>query len=176
MSGTIAAKIRYENASYQTYGELPRIGTYAPDISLVNTKLQNISLANFSGQRKIMFIGVSIDTDVFARSVLRFDEYAAGQENLALLVVTYDLPFAHSRFRKAHDLQNITGLSAIRHAGFGENYGVRILDGPLAGMYSPAVLVIDENNSIVHREHLEDFTAEPDYTAAFRALGINIDS
>ena len=176
MSGTIAAKIRYENASYQTYGELPRIGTYAPDISLVNTKLQNVSLANFSGQRKIMFIGVSIDTDVFARSVLRFDEYAAGQENLALLVVTYDLPFAHSRFRKAHDLQNITGLSAIRHAGFGENYGVRILDGPLAGMYSPAVLVIDENNSIVHREHLEDFTAEPDYKAAFRALGINIDS
>lgn len=176
MTGTIVAKIRYENASYQTHGELPRIGTYAPDVSLVNTKLQNVSLANFAGQRKIMFIGVSVDTKVFARSVIRFDEYAAGRENLAVLVVTYDLPFAHSRFQKAHDLQNIVGLSAIRHAGFGENYGVMILDGPLAGMYSPAVLVLDENNSIVHREHLEDITAEPDYAAAFRALGIDIDS
>ena len=176
MSGTIAAKIRYDNSSYQTYGELPRIGTYAPDVSLVNTKLQNVSLANFAGQRKIMFIGVSVDTEVFARSVIRFDEYAAGREDLAMLVVTYDLPFAHSRFRKAHDLQSVVGLSAIRHAGFGENYGVLILDGPLAGMYSPAVVVIDENNSVVHREHIEDIGAEPDYRAAFRALGINIET
>ena len=67
------------------------------------------------------------------------------------------------------------GLSAIRHAGFGENYGVLILDGPYAGMFSPAVMVMDENNSIVHREHIEDISAEPDYTAAFRALGIQID-
>jgi thiol peroxidase len=176
MSGTIAAKIRYENSSYRTYGELPRIGTFAPDVSLVNTKLQNVSLANFAGLRKIMFIGVSVDTNVFARSVIRFDEYAAGCEDLTVLIVTYDLPFAHSRFQKAHDLQNIVGLSAIRHAGFGENYGVMILDGPLAGMYSPAVIVADENNSVVHSEHIEDITAEPDYKAAFRALGIDIDS
>jgi thiol peroxidase len=176
MSGTIAAKIRYETSSYQTHGELPRIGTFAPDVSLVNTKLQNVSLANFAGLRKIMFIGVSVDTNVFARSVIRFDEYAAGCEDLTVLIVTYDLPFAHSRFQKAHDLQNIVGLSAIRHAGFGENYGVMIMDGPLAGMYSPAVIVVDENNSVVHREHIEDITAEPDYKAAFRALGIDIDS
>lgn len=176
MSGTIVARIRFENASYQTHGELPRVGTYAPDVSLVNTKLQNVSLANFAGRRKIIFIGVSVDTDVFARSVIRFDEYAAGRDNLAVLVVTYDLPFAHSRFQKAHDLQNIVGLSAVRHAGFGENYGVLIVDGPLAGMYSPAVVVLDENNSIVHREHIEDITSEPDYKAAFRALGIDIDS
>ena len=176
MSGTIAAKIRYENSSYQTHGELPRIGTFAPDVSLVNTKLQNVSLANFAGLRKIMFIGVSVDTNVFARSVIRFDEYAAGCEDLTVLIVTYDLPFAHSRFQKAHDLQNIVGLSAIRHAGFGENYGVMIMDGPLAGMYSPSVIVVDENNSVVHREHIEDITAEPDYKAAFRALGIDIDS
>ena len=176
MSGTIAAKIRFENSSYQTYGELPRIGTFAPDVSLVNTKLQNVSLASFAGLRKIMFIGVSVDTKVFARSVIRFDEFAAGCEDLTVLIVTYDLPFAHSRFQKSHDLQNVVGLSAIRHAGFGENYGVLVLDGPLAGMYSPAVVVVDENNSVVHREHIEDITAEPDYKAAFRALGIDIDS
>ncbi len=174
MSGTIVAKIRVDNASYQTYGELPRVGSHAPDVSLVNTKLQNVSLANWTGKRKIMYIGISVDTEACARAAIRFDEYAVGHDDIALLLVTYDLPFAHSRFSKAHDLQRVEGLSAIRHAGFGENYGVRILDGPLAGMYSPAVIVMDENNTIVHREHIEDVTKEPDYAAAFRALGIEI--
>jgi thiol peroxidase len=174
MSGTIVARIRFENASYQTHGELPRIGSHAPDVSLVNTRLHDVSLMHWGGERKIMYIGISVDSESCARAVIRFDEYAVGHENLALLVVTYDLPFAHQRFGKAHDLQVAEGLSAIRHAGFGQNYGVQILDGPLAGMFSPAVLVLDENNTVVHREHLEDITAEPDYAGAFRALGIEI--
>ena len=174
MSGTIVSKIRYENASYQTHGELPRIGSFAPDVSLVNTKLHDVSLQHWAGKRKIMYIGLSIDIEVCARTVIRFDEYVAGREDVVLLVVTHDLPFAHSRFGRSHDLQAAEGLSAIRHAGFGENYGVRIIDGPLAGMFSPAVVVIDENNAIVHREHVEDVTAEPDYASAFRALGIEI--
>ena len=175
MSGTIVARIRVDNATYQTHSELPRIGTHAPDVSLVNTKLQNVSLAAWTGKRKIMYIGISVDTEACARAAIRFDEYAAGHEDVALLLVSYDLPFAHSRFSKAHDLHHVQGLSAIRHAGFGQNYGVQILDGPLAGMFSPAVIVMDENNTIVHREHIEDVTAEPDYVAAFRALGIEID-
>ncbi|MDH3333266.1 MAG: lipid hydroperoxide peroxidase, partial [Gammaproteobacteria bacterium] len=73
-----------------------------------------------------------------------------------------------------HQLEHVEGLSAIRHAGFGENYGVQIMDGPLAGMFSRAVIVLDENNTVVHREHIEDITEEPDYAAAFRALGIDI--
>ena len=175
MSGTIVAKILFDNASYQTYGELPRIGSSAPDVSLVNTKLQDVSLANWTGKRKIMNILVSIDTDVCAQSVIKFDQYGAGRDDLALLMVSYDLPFAHRRFQKQHNLQKVEGLSAIRHAGFGENYGVQIMDGPLAGMYSGAVVVLDENNTVVHREHIEDFSSEPDYSAAFRALGIEID-
>lgn len=174
MSGTIVAKIRIDNTSYRTYGELPRIGSPAPDVSLVNIKLQNATLVNWTGLRKIMNIGVSVDSEVYARSVIRFDEYAQGRDDLALLCVTYDLPFAHRRFQKAHDLQNVEGLSAIRHEGFGENYGVQIMDGPLAGMFSPAIVVLDENNTVVHREHIEDIAAEPDYEAAFRALGIDI--
>jgi thiol peroxidase len=174
MSGTIVAKVRMDNASYQTAGELPRIGSPAPDLLLVNTKLQNVSLANWTGVRKIMYTGVSIDTETCAKTVIRFDEYAAGHDSIALLVATYDLPFAHKRFGKAHDLQVAEGLSAIRHEGFGENYGVLILDGPLTGMFSPAVIVMDENNTVVHREHIEDVNAEPDYGAAFRALGIEI--
>ncbi len=175
MSGTIIAKIRFDNADYQTFSELPRVGSSAPDVSLVNTKLQDVSLANWMGKRKIMNIFVSIDTDVCARSVIKFDQYGGGRDDLALLMVSYDLPFAHKRFQKQHELQYVEGLSAIRHAGFGENYGVQIMDGPLAGMFSRAVIVLDENNTVVHREHIEDITAEPDYAAAFRTLGIEID-
>ena len=143
MSGTIVAKIRFENASYQTRGELPRIGSHAPDVSLVNTKMQDVSLANWTGKRKIMYIGVSIDTDVCAQTVIRFDEFMTGQEDIVLLVVSYDLPFAHARFHKEHGLQHVVGLSAIRHAGFGDNYGVEIVDGPLAGMFCRAIVVVD---------------------------------
>jgi thiol peroxidase len=175
MSGTIVAKIQFENASYHTYSELPRIGSNAPDVSLVNTRLQNVSLANWMGKRKIMNIFVSVDTEVCAKSVVKFDQYGGGRDDLALLMVSYDLPFAHRRFQKQHQLEHVEGLSAIRHAGFGENYGVQIMDGPLAGMFSNAVIVLDENNTVVHREHIENITVEPDYAAAFRALGIDID-
>jgi thiol peroxidase len=85
------------------------------------------------------------------------------------------LPFAHQRFQVQHHLEHVVGLSAIRHAGFGENYGVQIVDGPLAGMFSRAVVVLDENNTVVHNEHIDDIATEPDYESAFRALGIDID-
>ena len=164
--------IRFEDSTYQTYGDLPAVGSNAPDISLVNTKLANVSLANWIGMRKIMNIFVSIDTDVCAKSVIEFDRLGEGCDDVALLMVSYDLPFAHARFAEEHKLENVTGLSAIRHAGFGENYGVQITDGPLAGMFSRAIVVIDENNTVVHNEHIDELETEPDYVAAFRALGI----
>ncbi len=169
------AKIRFEHASYRTHGELPAVGSRAPDVSLVNTELQNVSLANWMGMRKIMNIFVSIDTSVCAESVVKFERHGGNRDDLALLMVSYDLPFAHKRFRTENELEHVVGLSAIRHAGFGENYGVQILDGPLAGMFSRAVVVLDENNTVVHSELIEDITSEPDYRAAFRALGIDID-
>lgn len=169
------AKIQYNNASYRTYGELPTIGSHAPDVSLVNTALQNVSFANWMGVRKVLNIFVSIDTEVCAKSVIEFDRLAGEVEEVTMLMVSYDLPFAHKRFQEQHELTSVVGLSAIRHAGFGENYGVQIVDGPLAGMFSRAVVVLDENNTVVHREHIEDITTEPDYRAAFRALGIEID-
>lgn len=168
-------KIKHDNASYRTHGELPTVGSCAPDVSLVNTRLQNVSFANWMGMRKILNIFVSIDTDVCAKSVIEFDRLADNIEDVAMLMVSYDLPFAHERFKEEHKLNHVIGLSAIRHAGFGENYGVQILDGPLAGMFSRAVVVLDENNTVVHEEHLEDISSEPDYRAAFRALGIEVD-
>lgn len=169
------AVIRYEGKGYHTYGELPVVGSRAPDVSLVNTSLQNVSLANFVGKRKVFNIFVSIDTDVCATSVIKFDRYAVGHDDLAMLMVSYDLPFAHARFHREHSLENVVGLSAIRHAGFGQNYGVQIVEGPLAGMFSRAVVVLDENNTVVHREQIPDIGNEPDYTATYRALGIKVD-
>ena len=169
------ATIQYNNASYRTHGELPTIGSHAPDVSLDNTALQNVSFANWMGVRKVLNIFVSIDTEVCAKSVIEFNRLAGEAEEVAMLMVSYDLPFAHKRFQEEHELTSVVGLSAIRHAGFGENYGVLIVDGPLAGMFSRAVVVLDENNTVVHREHIEDITTEPDYRAAFRALGIEVD-
>jgi len=169
------ASIRYKNASYRTYGELPTVGGCAPDVSLVNTDLQNVSFANWMGMRKVLNIFASIDREVCAKSVIKFDQMASEIEDVAMLMVSYDLPFAHRRFQQEHGLHNVVGLSAIRHAGFGENYGVQIVDGPLAGMFARAVVVLDENNTVVHAEQIEDITIEPDYCAAFRALGIEID-
>ncbi len=169
------SKIIYDHSSYRTAGELPTVGSAAPDVSLVNTHLADVTLANWIGKRKIMNIFVSIDTDVCAESVRKFDRYGDGHKDVVMLMVSYDLPFAHKRFQAANDLQNVIGLSAIRHAGFGENYGVQILEGPLTGMFARAVVVLDENNTVVHQEQIEDILTEPDYTAAFRALGITLE-
>ena len=165
---------KYENAVHHTYDDLPAVGSRAPDVSLVNTRLQNVSLANWTGKRKIMNIVVSVDTDVCARSVIEFDRLAAELTDVAMLCVSYDLPFAFRRFLEQHKLKNVVGLSAIRHAGFGENYGVQIIDGPLAGMFARAVVVLDENNTVVHQQHIDDISTEPNYAAALRALGVRV--
>ena len=167
--------ITYQDGTYRTHGELPTVGSKAPDFSLVNTDLKDVTLANWLGMRKIFNIFPSIDTPVCARSVIAFDKYSKDYDDVAELMISYDLPFAHSRFRDQQSLQRVVGLSAIRHMGFGENYGVQIIEGPLAGMFSRAVVVLDENNTIVHREQIEDLSSEPDYAAAYLALGIKIE-
>ncbi len=168
--------ILFHGVSYQTFGELPTIGSRAPDVSLVNTELQDVSLANFMGKRKVFNIFPSIDTPVCARSVISFDKLSEGVEDVEMLMISYDLPFAHARFQQQHGLQRVIGLSAIRHAGFGENYGVQIVEGPLAGMFSRAVVVLDENNTVVYREQIGDIGLEPDYEATYKALGISFDT
>ena len=169
------ARIEFEGGTYRTFGELPTVGSRAPDFSLVNTDLKDVTLANWLGMRKIFNIFPSIDTSVGANSVIAFDRYSKDYDDIAELMISYDLPFAHARFREKHGLQRVVGLSAIRHMGFGENYGVQIMEGPLAGMFSRAVVVLDENNTVVHREQIEDTSAEPNYAAAYQALGIEIE-
>lgn len=168
-------RIYYEGSTYRTYGDLPAVGSRAADVSLVNTELQDVSLANWLGMRKVLNIFPSIDTPVCARSVVVFDRLAKNHADVANLMVSYDLPFAHRRFLQEHELTHVVGLSAIRHAGFGENYGVQIVEGPLAGMFARAVVVLDENNTVVHTEQISDIGNEPDYLAAYSALGIKVD-
>ena len=168
-------RIIYDGTAYRTYGDLPTVGSRAPDVSLVNTELQDVSLAHWQGLRKVLNIFPSIDTPVCARSVVVFDRLAKDHEDVAMLMVSYDLPFAHRRFKEQNKLTHVVGLSAIRHAGFGQNYGVQIVEGPLAGMFSRAVVVLDENNTVVHSEQINDIGNEPDYVAAYKALGIAVD-
>ena len=168
-------QITYDGTSYRTYGELPCIGSRAPDVSLVNTNLQDVSLANFMGKRKVINIFPSIDTPVCAKSVIVFNQIAVNHDDVTMLMVSYDLPFAHARFHKQHSLTHVVGLSAIRHAGFGENYGVQIVEGPLCGMFSRAVVVLDENDTVVYRQQIADIGDEPNYIAAYKALGIDVD-
>ena len=111
-------RITFQGKSYETYGELPSIGSRAPDFSLVNTELHDVSFANFMGKRKVLNIFPSIDTPVCAKSVIVFDKIAENHEDVAMLMVSYDLPFAHARFQQEHSLTRVVGLSAIRHAGF----------------------------------------------------------
>ena len=169
------AKIKHDGGTYRTHGELPSVGSRAPDFSLVNTDLKDVTLANWLGMRKIFNIFPSIDTPVCAASVIAFDKYSKDYDDVAELMISYDLPFAHKRFCDKHSLQRVVGLSAIRHMGFGENYGVQIVEGPLSGMFSRAVVVLDENNTVVHREQIEDLSIEPNYVAAYQALGIQIE-
>lgn len=167
------AVVKYLGGTYRTHGELPTVGSRAPDVSLVNTDLQDVTLANFMGKRKVFNIFVSIDRPVCGKSCVKFDRLTSGHDDVAMLMVSYDLPFAHRRFAEENNLENVIGLSAIRHAGFGENYGVQIVDGPLAGMFARAIVVLDENNTVVHKEQIEDITNEPDYGAALMALGLD---
>ena len=167
------AVVKYLGGTYRTFGELPAVGSRAPDVSLVNTELQDVTLANFMGKRKIFNIFVSIDRPVCGKSCVEFNRLAEGHDDIAMLMVSYDLPFAHKRFLDENQLEHVPGLSAIRHEGFGENYGVQIVDGPLAGMFARGIVVLDENNTVVHREQIEDITNEPNYDTALRALGIS---
>ena len=168
-------RVTWEGSQYEIAGELPSIGSRAADVSLVNTDLCDMTLANWMGKRKILNIFPSIDTPICAKSVVAFDRLSADHDDIAMLMISYDLPFANLRFRREQGLERVVQLSAIRHAGFGENYGVLIVEGPLAGMFARAIVVLDENNTVVHRELVEDLMNEPDYEAALAALGIEAD-
>lgn len=152
-------------------GSFPSKGQQAPAFTLVAKNLADVSLASLAGKRKVLNIFPSIDTPTCAASVRRFNQSANTLPNTVVLCISADLPFAQARFCGAEGLTNVQTLSTMRGREFLENYGVAISSGPLAGVAARAVVVLDENNKVLHSELVSEIKNEPDYVAALAALG-----
>lgn len=151
-------------------GELPKPGSDAPDFSLVATDLRDLTLKDFAGKRKVLNIVPSLDTPTCAISTRKFNEQASSLPNTVVLVISADLPFAMKRFCETEGLKNVVSLSTMRGREFMTDYGVRIEDGPIAGITARAVVVIDENDKVTYTELVPEIRQEPDYGAALAAL------
>jgi len=164
------AKITFKGSEIHTKGELPQVGDMAPDFILTKKDLSDVGLADFSGKRVIMNIFPSIDTPVCATSVRRFNAEVNQLDNAVCLCISMDLPFAQARFCGAEGLDNVISLSEMRGRAFGDNYGVRIVTGPLAGLMARAILVLGEDGRVAYRELVPEIAQEPDYQAALAVL------
>lgn len=157
-----------------TSGDLPLIGTDAPDFELTGSDLGTVTLGDFAGRKLVLNIFPSIDTGVCATSVRTFNERAADLDDTVVLCVSADLPFAASRFCGAEGIENVSCGSTFRNSpdgmNFGGDYGVEMLDGKLAGLLARSVVVVDETGTILHTELVDDIGHEPDYDAAIDAL------
>jgi thiol peroxidase len=138
---------------------------------LVGKDLKDVSLRDFAGKRKVLNIVPSLDTAVCASSARRFNEAAGALDNTVVLVISADLPFAQGRFCSTEGLSNVVPLSMMRSRSFAKDYGVLLVDGPLAGICARAVVVLDENNRVRYNQLVDEITTEPDYAAALAALG-----
>jgi len=152
-------------------GELPTVGSTAPDFTLVDKDLSDKSLADFAGKKKLLNIVPSLDTPVCATSTKKFNEAMAGKTDAVALVISADLPFAMGRFCGAEGIANVISLSMMRSHDFARDYGVHIMDGPLAGITARAVVVLDADNTVLYTQLVPEITEEPDYDAALAALG-----
>lgn len=164
------ATITFKGNTVTTYGDLPVTGSKAPDFSLVKTDLGSFSLSDAAGKKLILNIFPSLDTSVCAMSVRKFNELAAGKNDTLVLAISKDLPFAHNRFCSAEGIKNVIPLSGFRNHDFGKDYGVEMTSGPLAGLYSRCVIVIDRNGTVRYTEQVPEITQEPDYEAALKAI------
>lgn len=164
------ATVTLQGNSIHTNGELPAVGSEAPDFVLVNGDLKDVTLDDFKGQRKLLNIFPSMDTPTCAASTRQFNEAAANATEAALLMVSADLPFAMSRFCTAEGIDRVTPLSMMRSRNFAKDYGVLITDGPLEGIAARAVVVLDEDNKVLYNELVSEIADEPDYDKALAAL------
>ena len=151
-------------------GKFPQTGDTAPTFTLTSSGLEEVKLDNWAGKRKILNIIPSIDTGVCAASTRKFNEKAGALDNTVVLVISADLPFAAARFCGAEGLDNVSTLSTFRNPSFQKDYGVAMQDGPLAGLCSRSVVVLDEDNKVIHSQLVNEIKDEPDYEAALKAL------
>lgn len=153
-----------------TSGELPKVGSKLIDFKLVKNDLSIASLSDFAGKKLVLNIFPSIDTGTCATSVRKFNESASKLKNINVLCISRDLPFAQKRFCGAEGLENVVNLSDFQEGSFGKANGLEIVDGPLAGLHSRAIIVVDENGTITHTEQVPEIADEPNYEAALAVL------
>ncbi|MGD0340353.1 MAG: thiol peroxidase [Bacteroidales bacterium] len=163
-------KIAFKGNPVNISGNLPSKGSRAPEFSLVKSDLSSLSLSELKGKKLILNIFPSLDTSVCATSVRIFNQLAAGKENVKVLAISKDLPFAHGRFCTTEGITNVITLSGFRDEKFGKKYGVLMKDGPLAGLYARSIVVIDEAGKVVYTQLVPDITQEPDYDNAMKAI------
>jgi len=164
------ATVTLQGNAINTNGDLPEVGATAPDFSLTNGELADVGLGDFAGKKKVLNIVPSLDTPTCATSTKKFNEKAASMDNVAVLVISADLPFAQGRFCETEGIKNVTPLSMMRDKNFAKDYGVLIQDGPLAGITARAVVVLDEDNKVLYTQLVPEIADEPDYDAALAAL------
>lgn len=163
------AQITLKGNPIHTIGELPQIGGKAPDFKLTDSNLNDISLGQYKGKKKLLNIVPSLDTPVCALSTRKLNEFAKTNNNV-ILIVSADLPFAQSRFCMGDNLKNVVPLSMMRDKNFAKDYGVLITDGPLAGITARAVVVLDENDNVIYTQLVPEIADEPDYDKALAAM------
>jgi thiol peroxidase len=164
------ATITLKGNEIHTNGALPEVGTEAPDFRLVDKDLADRGLSDYAGRKKLLNIVPSLDTPVCATSTKKFNEAAAGRDDVVMLVISADLPFAMGRFCGAEGIDKVIPLSMMRSSDFARDYGVLIGDGPLEGISGRAVVVLDESNKVVYTELVPEIGQEPDYDKALAAL------
>ena len=164
------ASVTLKGSPVSTNGELPAVGSTAPDFKLVDGGLADITLADYAGKKKLLNIVPSLDTPTCATSTKKFNDFANAHDDTVMLMISADLPFAMSRFCSAEGADNVISLSLMRSKAFAKDYGVLIQDGPLAGITTRAVVVLDADNKVLYTELVPEIGQEPDYEAAIAAL------
>ena len=164
------ATITLKGSPIQTCGMLPKVGAKAPAFKLTQVDLADVGLEAFAGKKKIVNIVPSLDTSVCAVSAQTFNRQVSGLDNVVLLNVSADLPFAQKRFCESNGLKNTVTLSTFRSPAFGKDYGVAIVSGPLVGLMSRAVLVLDKTDTVIYAEQVPEIAQEPNYDAALFAV------
>ncbi len=164
------ATITFQGNETHTNGKLPALGSTAPDFKLVDGALGDVGLGNYAGKRKLLNIVPSLDTSVCAISTKKFNDFAKQRDDVFVLVISADLPFAQARFCGAEGVDNVVTLSMMRSRNLAKDCGVLIQDGPLAGLCARAVVILDENNNVVYTQQVPEIGDEPDYNAAIEAM------
>lgn len=164
------ATINFHGDPVHTNGSLPAVDSQAPNFTLTGKDLSNKSLSDFAGKKVLLNIFPSVDTGTCAAAMRKFNQEAANLDNTVVLCISKDLPFAQNRFCAAEGIENVVVLSDFKNGEFADSYGTKLVDGPLEGLHSRAVVVLNEKGKVVYTEHVEEVTSEPNYAKALREL------